>query len=246
MRLKVLASSSKGNCYIFDNGSEALVLECGVKFDDILRAIDFDTKRVVALLISHEHGDHSKSYREAEKYKIPLYMSTGTSEALAVKDNAFLTKMQEKKHYQAGGFRFFGFRAEHDAKEPFGFLLYHKEMGQVLFLTDSYFVRYRFEGLRHMLVECNYIDEILEENLEAGIITPVQRNRVIKSHMSLDTCKEFISANDTKALQSIVLLHLSPTNSDASQMKKEIISHSGKRVFVAERGLEVELEKTIF
>lgn len=30
MQLKVLGSSSKGNCYLLDNGKEALAIECGI------------------------------------------------------------------------------------------------------------------------------------------------------------------------------------------------------------------------
>ena len=34
MELKVLGSSSAGNCYILDNGKEALILEAGIAFSE--------------------------------------------------------------------------------------------------------------------------------------------------------------------------------------------------------------------
>ena len=40
MRLKVIASSSKGNCYIIGNKEEILILECGVTFASIKKGID--------------------------------------------------------------------------------------------------------------------------------------------------------------------------------------------------------------
>ena len=55
MRLKVIASSSKGNCYIIGSKEEILILECGVTFASIKKGIDFNLDKVVGVLISHEH-----------------------------------------------------------------------------------------------------------------------------------------------------------------------------------------------
>lgn len=37
MELRVLGSSSSGNCYILDNGNEALIIEAGIRFIDVKR-----------------------------------------------------------------------------------------------------------------------------------------------------------------------------------------------------------------
>lgn len=55
MRLKVIASSSKGNCYIIGNKEEILILECGVTFASIKKGIDFELNNVVGVLLSHSH-----------------------------------------------------------------------------------------------------------------------------------------------------------------------------------------------
>ena len=60
MDLKVLGSSSKGNCYILDNGSEALMIEAGVDFRKVKRALGYDLSRLVGCVITHEHKDHSR------------------------------------------------------------------------------------------------------------------------------------------------------------------------------------------
>ena len=46
MELKILGSSSKGNCYILDNGKEALVIECGISFNEVQKAVNFDISRI--------------------------------------------------------------------------------------------------------------------------------------------------------------------------------------------------------
>ena len=60
MELKVLGSSSNGNCYILDNGKEALLLEAGVRFQEVKKALGYNLRKVVGCLITHRHNDHAK------------------------------------------------------------------------------------------------------------------------------------------------------------------------------------------
>ena len=43
MVLKVLGSGSSGNCYILESDTEALIIEAGVPFLDVKKALDFPT-----------------------------------------------------------------------------------------------------------------------------------------------------------------------------------------------------------
>lgn len=54
--MKCMGSSSSGNGYAICSDNEILLLECGVREKDMLKAIDYKTKNVVGCLISHEHG----------------------------------------------------------------------------------------------------------------------------------------------------------------------------------------------
>ena len=51
MYLKVLGSSSKGNCYLLDNGNEALMIECGIAIKNVQKAVDFDINRIAGCII---------------------------------------------------------------------------------------------------------------------------------------------------------------------------------------------------
>ena len=64
MKLKVLASGSKGNCYILESPTGSLLIEAGIHWKEILKGLDYDISKVVACLISHEHKDHSKAVIE--------------------------------------------------------------------------------------------------------------------------------------------------------------------------------------
>lgn len=53
--LKVLATGSKGNCYLLQAGNDKLLLECGIPYKEILKGLDFNLNGVQGCLISHEH-----------------------------------------------------------------------------------------------------------------------------------------------------------------------------------------------
>ena len=111
-------------------------------------------------------------------------------------------------------------------------------MGRLLYITDTNLVKWRFKDINHILISCNYIkDNLDDENI-------AKRNHVLRGHMELETVKEFIKANAPDGLQNVILCHLSNSNADSERMVAEIQKIAPwANVFVAERGLEVELRK---
>lgn len=55
MKLKVLGSSSVGNCYLLENDTECLVVEAGVPIMETKKALDFNVRKIQGVVISHEH-----------------------------------------------------------------------------------------------------------------------------------------------------------------------------------------------
>ena len=54
MDIKVLASGSSGNSYRISDGSTSLLLECGIKYNEIQRRLNYNVS-VTGCLISHSH-----------------------------------------------------------------------------------------------------------------------------------------------------------------------------------------------
>lgn len=239
MELKILGSSSKGNCYLLDNDKECLMIECGVPFKEVQKAVNFGISRICGIVISHEHGDHAKYAGKCLESRIPCYMSQGTKEALKFQDSRLVHTMEELAMYRIGNFNVRPFRTQHDAKESFGFLIHHDECGLVLFATDTYYLHYTFRGLNNILIECNYRQDILDANVESGKLPMALRARTMKSHCSFDTCREILLANDLSAVNHIVLIHLSDGNSNAAEFKKGIESATGKTTHIAESGMTI-------
>lgn len=232
IEVTVLASGSKGNCYRIDDGSTPLLLECGIPFREIQKGLHFRVSEVAGCLVSHEHKDHCKAVQDVMKAGVDCYMSAGTADALGVAGHRIHT-IQAKRQFQLGTWTVLPFETEHDAAEPLGFLLANRAGDKLLYATDTYYVRYKFRGLTHILVECNYAADILAKNVEAGLVPPALKKRILKSHFSLEHVKQFLLANDLSRVQEIWLLHLSDGNSDAARFKREVQELTGKPVYIA-------------
>ncbi|HFK0021410.1 MBL fold metallo-hydrolase [Listeria monocytogenes] len=231
MEIRTIASGSKGNAYVISSGRSKLLIECGINFDVIRKALNFDLSDVSGCLVSHEHGDHTAGVKKMLRTSnIKIYASEGTLSALNVPDSRqFILK--EKSAQDIEDWTVLPFRTEHDAKEPLGFMIQRKNE-KLLFITDSYYVRYKFNNINYLMIECNYSSDILEENVINKVIHPVQKKRVLQSHFSLENVKDFLKANDLSQLREIHLLHISEKNGDKERFKKEIQAMTGVPVYV--------------
>ncbi len=242
MILRVLGSSSHGNCYLLEHGQQALLIECGVVWKEIQQGLKFNLSRVVGVLISHEHNDHSKSIREVMQAGINVYCSPGTAGAIGLSSHRLIT-VSPLQQFTVGDFIILPFPVEHDCAEPYGYLIYCRSTGEkLLFATDTYYIRHRFSGLNYIMVECNHCGDVLKEHVAEGTMAVPRKNRLLESHFSLEHCKEFLQANVTTDTRKIVLLHLSDDNSDAERMVREITDLTGIDTEVADPGKVIELE----
>lgn len=235
MILRCIATGSSGNNYALIDGKSILLLDLGVSAKEIKRAIDFRISDVVGAVVTHQHQDHSKAVTDFEKMGIPVFAPYKNLEPMDF--NGWQGTIQAFDLTDLNG-KWMHTNADGSECPCYGFLITHPNMGRLLYITDTELVKWRFKGINHILISCNYIkDNLDDENL-------AKRNHVLRGHMELETVKEFIRANATDSLQNVILCHLSAENSDADRMVSEIQKIvPGANVCVAERGLEVELRK---
>lgn len=247
MKFTVLASGSKGNCYLLQSEEEVIVIECGISFLEVKKELNFDTSKIKCVLLTHEHKDHSKYLKDYDMAGIPICSSSGTLKEMKIKN---VDGLKSGYWYKYGGFTITPFKVQHDCVEPYGFLIRHDDMGTMLFATDSEYIRYDFSKLKidHIAIECNYSDEIIDNRLSGQDINKNLADRVKSTHMELETCKEFIKKNNSPLLKNVVLLHLSDGNSDSRFFKKEVqkIVADDVNVFIADKGLCVTVDKFDF
>ena len=241
MKLTILSSSSSANGYVIQSEKEAIVLECGCPFIMCEKAVHFNISKIAGCLVSHEHGDHAKYINDYARY-LPVYATQGTWQKVGECSPHYLNVLQPLKQTKVGNFTVLAFPTQHDAKEPCGFLISHKDFGGcLLFATDTYYVKYKFANLAYIMIECNYEEKKLQGNVDALLIPPSVAARVRKSHMSLHNCIALLQANDLSKVKGIFLLHLSQNNSNPISFLQSVQSATGKYVAIATKWLEIEL-----
>lgn len=231
LEIKAIASGSKGNAYLLDDGAgHKLLLECGVPFQALLKALDFNLIQLSGCLLTHEHKDHSKAVKDLLKHSVRVYTSKGTAKALGIDDHWNCKAVPELMETAVDeAWTFVPIKAEHDAAEPFIYLIKIRFANEhILFATDTYFIRYKMpEDLTHILIEANYSMEHLNENIADGVVDAGRKKRILRSHMNLDTLKEFFQANRFPALQAVYLIHMSNDNAEEERMVKEVEELTG-------------------
>lgn len=247
MELMVIGSSSRGNCYVLRSADgEMLMVEAGVRWDKVKQALDYNLRGIMGCLVSHEHGDHARSVADVMACNITCLMSQGTKHALHLSDRYYAHGMLPMQRTNVGSFVVMPFPVEHDAKEPFGWLIKHPECGTVVFATDTYFLQYRFEHVANWLIECNYRMDLLEQNYKAGLIDHKRYERTLKSHMSYEQCRDTLLANDLSQTNHIVLIHMSDANSNARDFVQGLHAATGKHVVAARPGLTMDFGRAPF
>ena len=240
MRLNVLGSDSNGNCYVLQTDKEALIIEAGVRFSEVKKALKWKLSKVVGAVITHEHNDHAKYIRDFVSNGITVLALPSVFRAKGIDSLSFRKEIEPMHGYIVGGFRVFAMPVCHDVP-CVGFIIEHEDMGRMLFVTDTMMLEYRVPGLNHILLEANYAEDILDAKIEAGSVPLSMKPRLIHSHMEIETTKGILRANDLSGVNEIVLIHLSNGNSDERRFVREVQETSGKPVYAAVAGLELNL-----
>lgn len=248
MELKILGSSSHGNCYILSNSSEALIIEAGLSIKEVNIAMDFKLN-IAGLIVSHKHNDHAGFIDDYVHAGIPVLALSDVFEAKNINNSeGNIIRLEYGNLYNFGKFKVYPFPVIHDVPCA-GYLIYHPEMGITFFATDTFaiakrddegdFVPERFKGINHYMIEANYSDEILDRNINNGNIPVILRKRLMLSHMEIGNTIRFLKTSDLSTVRDILLIHLSDGNSNETEFIDRVRKATGKRCFAAIPGMKL-------
>ena len=238
-KIKILGSSSKGNCYVLECGGEILIIEWGIKWPELVKALDYgkNFSKIIGCLVTHKHLDHSKYVPQALEHRLRVFSCKETKEQYEG-----VSVLDAGKKYKIGSFLVMPLEVEHSC-QCYSYLIEHKDMGRMLFATDLESFPYHLKNINHFFVEANYSDDILIDNHindEEGKSHP-------ENHLSYDDCMEVIRTNYSSEIQNIVMIHLSDRNSDADKFRQGMIDEFVMdNVFIADEGMELELKDSEF
>ena len=221
MNIRVIGTGSHGNTYLLNAESETLVIDAGMPFKAVKVALGFDISRIVGVLVTHIHGDHAKYAHEYEKAGIPVIRS-------------YEAKSLSERHRLAG-FDVMSFSCIHDAP-CVGYRIHHPEMGNMVYATDTEYVKYRFRDTSVILIEANWSEDYVNKD-------DPRWGHILTGHMSLHTALDCIKANDNPMLRNVVLCHLSELNASPKDFKAaaEAVVGDKVRLDIAEKAKVIEL-----
>ena len=220
-----LASSSKGNLYIVQNGNEKLLIECGVPYKKIQQLLNYDFTGIKGCLITHEHKDHAKSVKNILAAGIPIYTAEETAKVL----NIIAQECIPEQEFSIGNFRIIPFPIFHDAVMPLGFFIKHGN-DKLVFATDTFNIPYIFPKANIIAVECNYLSELLSrsEHLPDKV-----RKRISRSHFELEAVIRWLYKQDLSVCREIHLMHLSDACSDEGTIMARMCAEFGPNIDIA-------------
>lgn len=235
-KLICCGSSSSGNSYIIQCEEEVLLLELGVNFKEVVKALDYKMEKAVGALCSHVHQDHAKYTPSALQYGLQVY----SCQEVADKYKG-VTIIKPKTRVNIGRFSVQAIPVQHNA-ECYAYLIEYPNIGKLLFATDLNGFPYKIKNLNHIMLEANYDEEIILQNACNDKWNSSQSD----NHLSLDKAIEILKVNYSVELQSIILLHLSDGNSNAEEFKERVYREIGIKPYIADKGLIVGLNKEEF
>ena len=120
----------------------------------------------------------------------------------------------------------------------YGFLITHKEMGRMLYITDCNLIKRRFKDINHILLGVNNDKDLIDRDNTGNA------NHVFRRHLGIDTACDFVKANYSDSLQNVIMCHLSAENADRDSFIEKMKKVAGNaNVDVAEPNKEWVLRK---
>lgn len=220
MKLKVIGSSSAGNCYVLQpSDGKALIIEAGCKLEEVGKAVTFAWGKIAGCIVTHEHQDHAAHISDLQSRGVKVYTAAATAGKLNNYGIHTLEKVSNRKRiFEVGDFRIKWFDVNHDAAHPVGYLIQHPEMGTLAFVTDTAEIKWKFPSIDHLMLEANYDPDHPRFNT----LSESYINRVMLSHLSIKQAEDFVAKNGTPDLQTITLIHLSSRHADRKEFAKRI------------------------
>jgi phosphoribosyl 1,2-cyclic phosphodiesterase len=232
-RISILASGSAGNSTLLETSSTTLLIDAGLGKKEMLRRFEAlgraRPERVDAILVTHEHSDHSTGLAQmAREFKCPAYLTEPTHREIVKMYAAEDLERPSRKaqidrveyirageRFEIGDIEINPFAIPHDAADPVGFA-FRTNGTKVALVTD---LGYMPELVKHHLREADFL--ILESNhdldmLKVGPYPWHIKQRVMSrtGHLSNNVVSDFLCDSDVfdGRARHLVLAHLSEQN----------------------------------
>ncbi len=212
IRLYSLGSGSRGNAFALESADGVFLLDAGFSLKEITRRaeqVGLDLGKLVAVAITHEHGDHARAVRRLVKQGVPIIATEGTHRALGVPADQRVL-LRSSSVVEVGPFSVASSRTLHDAAEPAALVVESAGVRVGLaydFGRATVGLRYLLRDVDAVILESNY-DEVL---LRTSEYPASVQHRIAGSggHLSNHAAAALLGELMHRGLSVVVLAHLS-------------------------------------
>ena len=233
MKIKVLASGSKGNCSLIETASARFLIDIGITYQRLkkeLEKMNLNLDDIDSLLLTHAHNDHTSGIKVLLKHtNFKIYANKDIIKELTVDiDKERIELYDSIMHLNSTELTIF--KTSHDAKGSVGFLI-TDDGSSLVYITDTgYLNRKYFKLLTNRniyYIESNHDEKMLMD----GPYPYYLKQRILsdEGHLSNETTSKYLKKLVGDSTKYIILAHLSEHNN------KEELAYTTTRVALQDR-----------
>jgi phosphoribosyl 1,2-cyclic phosphodiesterase len=243
-----LNSGSNGNCYYVGTDDEGILIDGGISCRETekrLKRLGLSIKKVKAIFVSHEHGDHIHGVPGiCKKHKLPVYITAATLKngnvALLPE---YVFNFQPHVPIQIGKISITAFPKFHDASDPHSFVVASDSVKVGVFTDIGHpcdHVQHYFNQCNAVFLEANYDEQMLEQGSYPYPLK--ERIRGGNGHLSNAQALTLFMNNKGNNLSHLFLSHLSREN-NSPRLVKDIFNRvaGNTQIIVSSRDKESKL-----
>lgn len=236
-----LYSGSTGNSFFVQTEDTKLLIDAGVsckKIENALNSFNVSLQDIDAVLITHEHIDHTKSIGMLSyKYNIPIYANPKTWKVLLSNNtklqNSNIILFNNNELFELNDLKIFPFSTPHDAVDPCGFNIF-KDKKKISIATDlghvSEDVLKCLENSSLVMLESNYDSDVLQYSSYPYLL----KKRISGPNGHLENCTtgKTIAHLINSGLENAMLIHLSKENNFPELAYKTVLEELRKQNYM--------------
>ena len=242
MKIKTIASGSKGNCSIVLCGNTNLIIDMGISYLTLKKSLEENSlsfEQFTGILITHNHKDHTNGLSALIKKTnillfIPKEMYDGIKELVPKERCVFIDDI-----FTINDVKLKLIHTSHDAPCSVGFIIEYQEK-ELVYITDTgYINRKHLNQIINKdiyLIESNH-DEVM---LMDGPYPRFLKERVIsdKGHLSNTATAKYLKKIVGDQTKYIILAHISEKNNTedlAYNCTKNILENENIEIIIAKQ-----------
>jgi phosphoribosyl 1,2-cyclic phosphodiesterase len=230
--VSVLGSGSRGNSTFIRTDQVRLLIDAGISRRDVaqrLESIGEDPDGIDAILVTHEHNDHSCALRVfVKELPVRAYLTPGTIAALKTAEyelnSSTIVPITPGVPFTVGDAEIMPFTVPHDSAEPVAFSVSVEGL-KITQLTDVGWlpehVALQLQGSDVLILESNHDLEMLRIGPYPWSLK--QRLMGRHGHLSNTAVAQFIREQHDGKARQLILAHLSSRNNHPEIARQEAV-----------------------